>query len=336
MHNMLSYEQPLPRKLVHKWSPEQILLTDCIQTAEDEFYLGAILPRTHVLYCENYLHGYEADIQCLVEICRQACFVTAHHYYDVPVSEPSFQFLFQRLNARIHSFLPKSCTPESPVTNPVELVVKCCVVNKRKRGSNYSGLNWTFSVFDAAGGEVMATIEIGQTWVEKGLWLNYRDIMRRDRELPQKNLLPTPAASEVSPLRVNRKDIRNILIHRARREAGVFVADLQADARHPGFFDHAIDHIYAMVQLEASRQFAFFMLTDDPSYAADDYVITGCISEYLSVAEFDVPVTLTGRRTGHSEHIEFSVSMTQQNRKVSEFTLIMIEKRISYENSRAS
>lgn len=323
MHNTLSYDQPLPRKLVHKWSPEQILLTDCIKTGEDEFHLGAILPRTHVLYCEDYLHGRETDIQCLVEVCRQACFVTAHRYYDVSVSEPSFQFLFQNLNARILRLLPWARMPDSPVNDPVELVVKCSVTNKRKRGSDYSGLSWAFTIFDAAGGEAIATIDIGQTWIEKYLWLSYRDIMRKDRGLPFKNMLPTPEASDVSPSRVKRQDNRNILIRRARREADGFLAELEADARHPGFFDHAIDHIYAMVQLEASRQFAFFMLTENPDYLAEDYVITGCISAYMSVAEFDVPVTLTGRRTENSEHNEFSVSMAQQNRNVSEFTVTL-------------
>jgi hypothetical protein len=327
MHNTLSYDQPLPRKLVHKWSPEQILLTDCIQTGEDEFHLGAILPRTHVLYCEDYLNSPETDIQCLVEVCRQACFVTAHRYYDVPVSAPSFQFLFQKLSAHIHSLLPVSRSPDEPVYDPVELVVKCCVMNKRKRGSDYSGLSWAFTISDTASGQTMAAIDIGQTWVEKGLWLSYRDIMRRDRGLPVKNMPSIPAPSDISPLRVKRQDKRNILIRRARKEGDGFVADLEVDARHPGFFDHAIDHIYAMVQLEATRQFAFFMLTENQGCAADDYVIASCVSEYLSVAEFDVPVTLTGRRTEHSEHIEFSINMTQQNRNVSEFTLTLTKKR---------
>ncbi|MCE0828843.1 AfsA-related hotdog domain-containing protein [Buttiauxella ferragutiae] len=334
MHNTLSYDQLLPRKLVHKWSPEQILLTDCMKTGEDEFYLGAILPRTHVLYCEDYLNSREADIQCLVEVCRQACFVTAHRYYDVPVRTPSFQFLFQKLRAHIQRVVPVLRSAEAPVSDPVELMVKCCVKNKRKRGRDYSGLEWAFTVFDTAGGEPIATIDIVQVWIEKDLWLKYRDIMRRDRELPVKNKLPTPAASDVSPQRVKRQDKRNILIHRARKEGDGFVAELEADARHPGFFDHAIDHIYAMVQLEASRQFAFFILTENQGYTADDYVITGCVSEYLSVAEFDVPVMLTGRKIEYSDHIEIPINMIQQSRNVSKFTLTLTKTRISNENSR--
>lgn len=332
MHNGLSYDQLLPRKLLHKWSPEQIMLTDCIQTGEDEFHLAAIMPRTHVLYCEDYLHNRVTDIQCLVEICRQACFVTAHRYYDVPVSTPSFQFLLQELSAQLSSGLSRPRSPAEPVNAPVELDVKCTVAKKRKRGSKYSGLSWAFTVYDAAVGEEIAAIAIKQVWIEKPVWLKYRDIMRSDRGLPAENMLPIPAASDVAPERVKRQDKRNILIRRARAEGDNFVAELEADARHPGFFDHAIDHIYAMVQLEASRQFAFFMLTETSGNAADDFVITGCVSKYLTVAEFDMPVTLTGRRTEHLENIVFSISMIQQNRNVSEFTLTLVEKRIHNEN----
>ncbi|WJV55336.1 AfsA-related hotdog domain-containing protein [Prodigiosinella aquatilis] len=327
MRNSLSYEQPLPRKLVHKWSPEQILLTDCIQTGEDEFHLGAILPRTHVLYCENYLQNDEPDIQCLVEICRQACFVTAHRFYSVPVSTPSFQFLFQKLSAHLSKSSLMLYSSNSPVKNPVELDVKCTVMDKRKRGSGYSGLSWVFNLYDVASSTEIATIHIKQTWIEKPVWLKYRDIMRMDRGLPADNMLPTPEVSDVLSGRVKRQDRRNILIRRARAEGGGFIAEMEADARHPGFFDHAIDHIYAMVQLEASRQFIFFMLTETQFNSTDDFMITGCVSEYLSVAEFDVPVKLAGRKVEHPTDIVFSVSMMQQNRKVSEFTLTVANKK---------
>src|SRR5438105_2025997 len=76
---------------------------------------------------------------------------------------------------------------------------------------------------------------------------------------------------------------------------GGYRATVRGDLRHPVMFDHPADYIFAMVQLEASRQLALFAAARRLGLPATDLEMCGVTAEYLAVAEFDLPTVLSAR-----------------------------------------
>lgn len=79
----LSNDKIVSKKLVHKWSLDQVFITDFEQTSTTEMILSAELPRSHGFYCEFPTQERVPDLALLIEVCRQACFVVAHKQLDV-------------------------------------------------------------------------------------------------------------------------------------------------------------------------------------------------------------------------------------------------------------
>ncbi|MEV8057742.1 AfsA-related hotdog domain-containing protein [Streptomyces antimycoticus] len=315
----VGHRQTIARELVHKWSIDEVFITDFEPISDDRMALGTQLPRAHGFYCEYPLQNRQPDLALLVEVCRQACFVVAHEQFGVPVEGNNYQFLFQELDAELVS------ERTLDTTRPVNAVVTSTVERVWKRGNVFSGLLWRFVV--QADEEELAVIRIRMTWIERTKWREMRLLMRRSRSLPLDLKMPDPPTTSLTPQEVGRVNPENIVLAGLSYGDEVSTATVRADIAHPVLFDHPIDHIYGMVQLEAARQLAVATLSMRTGTPASAITMTACATSFTSVAEFDLPTELRARigttDDPGKEHLgtPLTIEVSQQGRVVSRFDL---------------
>ncbi|WP_413803251.1 AfsA-related hotdog domain-containing protein [Streptomyces iranensis] len=315
----VGHRQTITRELVHKWSIDEVFITDFEPISEDRMALGAQLPRAHGFYCEYPLQNRQPDLALLVEICRQACFVVAHQQFGVPVEGNNYQFLFQELDAELVNKRPLD------TTRPVNAVVDSAVERVWKRGNMVSGLLWRFVV--QANEEKLAVIRIRMTWIERTKWREMRVFMRRGRSLPSELKMPDPPTTSLTPQEVGRVNPENIVLADLSYDDEVSTATIRADIGHPVLFDHPIDHIYGMVQLEAARQLAVATISRRTGTPASEIRMTACATSFTSVAEFDLPTELRARVGSADDPAKkhlgtpLTIEVSQQGRVASRFDL---------------
>ncbi|AUY53121.1 AfsA-related hotdog domain-containing protein [Streptomyces sp. CB01881] len=283
----IAHRQTIPRELVHKWSIDEVFITDFSVTSDREMLMGVQLPRAHSFYCEYPLQNHQPDLALLVEVCRQACFVVAHSQFGIPVEGNDYQFLFQELDARLADEKPLD------TTRPVNAVLESTVEREWRRGRVLSGLLWNFVI--RVDGAKVADVRIRMTWIKRTTWREMRNFMRKGRELPIQLVFPEPPTTTVSPQEVGRVNPENIVLADLALADDVSTATVRADIRHPVLFDHPIDHIFGMVQLEAARQLALATISRRTGTPAAELEMTACATSYTSVAEFDLPTELRAR-----------------------------------------
>ncbi len=323
MSVQLNYDQILPKALVHKWSIDQVLLTDVAQVSATQMLLGGQVPRSHGLYCEHHLAGNRnPDIAALVEMCRQGCFVVAHRGFDVPLVGNRFQFLFQELDAEL-SLPPARASGQAEVLRPVNLRLACDIERQWRRGTELSGLAWVFRLHTEDGSRDVGRVRIRQMWIDREQWRQMRAMMRRDRGLPEEARIAVPPPSEMDPATVGKVNPSNVLLARAWPTREGFEAVARVDIHHPVFFDHSIDHIYAMVQTEAARQLALHAVASKQGLPALQLEVCGCVARYESVGEFDVETRLVAQLdTGNDAATSrVSIALMQDQRRISTFTI---------------
>ncbi|WP_175772857.1 AfsA-related hotdog domain-containing protein [Paraburkholderia phenazinium] len=322
MNARIDFDQILPKTLVHKWSIDQVLLTSYVQQSRTETLLGAQLPRSHGLYCENMTENRNPDIAALIEICRQSCFVIAHTQFEVPLSGNHFQFLFQELEATTFpTQLTSKASNEPTVKQPILIVASSAVEREWKRGTGTSGLSWNFKLRTRDELD-LGNVRIQQTWIERAKWKEMRGVMRRGRGLPPQPTLESPPDSELRPSEVARSNPQNVVLQRVHKIEDRYEAVARVDIRHPVLFDHSIDHIYAMVQTEASRQLALYAAADVLDVTAFDLEVGNCIAKFISVGEFDVETKLVATVSVVPNGLaDVTVVISQNDRTVSRFSL---------------
>lgn len=319
----LNYDQTLPKALVHKWSIDQVLLTDHAVISPTQMVLGGQLPRSHGLYCEHNLAGERnPDFAALVEMCRQSCFVVAHRGFEVPLVGNRFQFLFQELDAELR-LPPARASGRAQVLRPVNLRLNSEIERQWRRGSELSGLAWVFQLSSEDGSRDVGRVRIRQMWIDREQWRNMRSMMRRDRGLPDQTEISVPPPSEIDPATVGKVNPANVLLARAWPTQTGFEAVARVDIRHPVLFDHSIDHIYAMVQTEAARQLALYAVAQRQGMSSLLLEVSRCTARFESVGEFDLETRLVAQINPETQDTACSVSVVlmQGQRRISTFQM---------------
>jgi hypothetical protein len=318
----LSFEGTLSKALVHKVSIDQVLLTDYQAQPDKGTLLYAQLPRSHGFYCEHIVDARRFDLVALVEICRQACFVVAHTQFGVPLEGNGYQFLFQELDATL-SAERSEIFDQQAGARPVQLVVKSTIEKewKKKSGVTY-GLVWLYSLATTDGVDV-AQIRIRQTWLERSKWREIRQIMKRERSIAPDMAIPAAPATELKPADVARINPHNLVLHGLRHVGtGCYEAEARIDTRHPVLFDRATEHIYAMIQIEVSRQLALYAVARTFGVEAFELDVWKVKSTFETVGELQLAArAMANVRVDDSDRLSATVSVTisQQDRAISIF-----------------
>jgi hypothetical protein len=315
----VSHAQILPRRLVHKDGFDDVFLTSFAARGQRESVLGAALPRSHGFYCERSVGNRVSDLALLIEICRQACFVVAHEQFAVPLGgADDAKFLMRELSGEFVDSAPLD------THEPVNVVVHCEIEHIARRARTISGLVWAFEV--RVGGVVVGRARMAQTLMSRTVWAQLRSRLRADRGLPTPMAeVRPPGPSTLAPAEVGRFNPDNVVLTDLSEADSGYRARMRADLRHPVLFDHPADYIFAMVQLEASRQLSLVAAARRLGLPATRLEMWAVAAQYLSVAEFDLPTVLYAKFAAPPVADQFDLRLDidafQQGRRVSTFRL---------------
>lgn len=234
------FEQPVPRRFVHRASVAEVLLTGfAADRRPDTFLLAAQWPRGHGYYVTS--RGVH-DPLLFAETIRQTGLMIGHTGYDVPLENP---YVMHRLSYEIS---PAGLACEGVPTNLI-LAVECSELRFCKdqlRG-------FRFDVELRRDSRIVGTGSCATACMTPAAYRRLRGGAGAVSLPTDPLVLPEP----VSPALVG-KDTRADVVLSPTDADDTWL--LRCDAAHPVLFDHPVDHAPGMVLIEAMRQSAHCLL----------------------------------------------------------------------------
>lgn len=264
----------VPRQLVHRAALSETLLTGWRRTGDDRFSLSAQWPRAHGLHVSSDWSAY--DPLLVVETVRQAGTLITHAEYDVPLDH---QFVMREF----HVTTRQGALAVDPL--PAEPEVELVFTEVQYRGRRPAGARYTAQV--RREGEPVATADVAFTVVGGPV---YRRL--RGGRTPE-SVTVTPLPDGLAPAAVDRALPTDVVLAPAD---GTDRWQLRVDTAHPVFFDHPLDHIPGMLLLEAARQAARLLRTDEQTPVAYHAL-------FHRYAELDEPVWIEAKG-GHGTDVQ--------------------------------
>jgi nitroreductase len=303
----------MPRGLVHRTAVAEVFLTGAERRDDDTFDMYAQIPRSHAFYGDTLGPGTSYDPMVLVEIARQSCAALTHEYLGVALSQ---RFLLRTAELRL-----LDPTRMMMKTVPTEVVARSRIERRFADRSGLTGL--TVRCTTIIDDVVAAAARMKFSWVDSSTWT---DLRRENRS--RYGLAGQPTTVAAHPPRaaahaVGRWNPANVVIAEPRygREGDV-VAFLVVDTAHPTMFDHPLDHVPGMLQLEAFRQLS--VVAAARSQAAPAAVwLTGLSARFRAFTELDVPSVC--RLVPFEPPGAFRCTLSQAGSVVSEATVHLAE-----------
>ncbi|WP_194833131.1 ScbA/BarX family gamma-butyrolactone biosynthesis protein [Nocardia sp. XZ_19_369] len=269
----LSFEQTVPRALVHRAAVNEVFLTDGVAIGKREWAVAAMLPRSHMLFNDGGNPDY-LDTIAIMEVTRQVTEYVAHRFVHVPDN----QFLVFR-DMRIDIFAPERLRA-GPAPARVLTIVNA-------RTSERLAQHPVSIIVD--GHECGRA---GGRWLP--LPLHYYEYIRERARQKTLARSPEPArpvdpSAMLAPDRVGRGQPRNVLLANGIvSESDTMTFLLVVDQTHPVFFDHPMDHVPGMLMLEAARQASLATLSEHRSADPRRCLIVGCEVDFGNFCEPDL------------------------------------------------
>jgi hypothetical protein len=285
----LRFDRNVSRELVHRKALPEVLIADTVQVADNEFLLGAQLPRAHTLWSDRVYPYYDPLIT--IEVCRQACLAVPQRYFDVG---PDWQFISKRIDFCVVNLDAFSDDEASPP----EGILRARFSNRRERHGMLCGISVQSEL--TIDGISAATVTGDLMFFPRVTYERLRAQQRKHKAL---DTGPLNTPRPIDPASVGRTFPRNVTISESKTSPAVeesrFVAIV--DQRHPTFFDHPLDHVPGALLVEIYRQAAIAVATGDTAATPAAAVITRCDVQLSDFAELGAPVECSARVTDRSE-----------------------------------
>jgi 2-oxo-3-(phosphooxy)propyl 3-oxoalkanoate synthase len=294
----LSFEQTVPRSLVHKRSLENVLLTEVGACGEDRFYCAGRVPTAHRFF-NDAGRSPHTDILFFTELGRQASLAVSHRFLNVGQDDG---FVFEGFEATLAPGAWTAAFTPSPEAVLVEIHAR--EITRRRNG-----------VVSRVLADHVMWIGGEQVFLGTGAWtIQPAALFQRLRRASARGAAPAidPAGAEATTrARLARARGDNVVISSPQRgeAAGEWTASLIVDPAHSYFFDHACDHVPGMLPIEGCAQLAL---------AVDAAGDRSCVASYdMTFGHFvqnDRPTTLVARPAGTSltsGERRFSIAVTQ-------------------------
>ncbi|WGW12205.1 AfsA-related hotdog domain-containing protein [Saxibacter everestensis] len=303
-----SHESFVPRKLVHRLSISEVLMTDARRTGRNTYICGAQWPRWHVFY-ENRPFGF--DTALIEETLRQATILVCHKFYDVPFD---YHFLLLRMRFAIgHQCAMSQIEPEELSLNlrfdriryQGKRLFACrsrAQLKARGQTIGYASADArivTPPVYQRMRGATMPELDVSVEGRAKGRADGRADISAEARagvradisaegpagvrlvgEFPDDG---APATGPIPAPAVGKTSAWNVCIG---PPTSAFHWPLLVDTSNPVFFDHPLDHTPGMLLLESMRQ-AVRLALADPSADFDSLD-----AKFTSFVEIGLPADI--------------------------------------------
>ncbi|GAA3990211.1 ScbA/BarX family gamma-butyrolactone biosynthesis protein [Allokutzneria multivorans] len=306
----LDFSQIVPHKLVHRASLCEVFLTSAVGVDADTFDVGTQVPRTHSLYGDRISLPTHYDPLLYVEAARQACIYIAHQYFGAPLG---YHFILRDAEMEVvdHGGL-------TVLAVPTNAVLRCSVVRRFKnRDGEVTGLRVLVTLL--VSGEAAMTVQMSYSWVPAEKWESMRADNRVALALPlEPHAAPLPPRA--NPASVDRLNPANVVISPPRATTSGRTSSLVVDTAHPALFDHPLDHVPGMLQLEAFRQLAIT--------TAGFGKLTGMSAKFVGFGELDLPNECESAIVSAGDDVEVRCAVRQEGRTVAEalVTLVMADR----------
>jgi 2-oxo-3-(phosphooxy)propyl 3-oxoalkanoate synthase len=295
----LSFEQTVPRALVHKRSLENVLLTEVGACAEDRFYCAGRVPAAHRFF-NDAGRSPHTDILFFTELGRQASLAISHQFLRVG---PDDVIVFEGSEATLAPGAWTAALQASP--NDVLVEIHAREITRCRH-----------DVVSRVVAEHVMWIGGEQVFLGTGAWtVQPAALFQRLRRTSgcgpvATGTVPT-GTSPTTRARLPRASGDNVVISPVRPgdAPDEWAASLIVDPGHPYFFDHACDHVPSMLLLEGCAQMALAVDTTASRASVASYDLT-----FGQFVECDRPATLTALPAGTSltsGERRFSIAVTQ-------------------------
>jgi hypothetical protein len=277
-------------ELVHRSAESEVLITSISRDGDDAYLVAARWPREHTFYQPD--EAGRLDPMLVAETMRQAGIAVAHAGYDVP-------FGTQFIMADICFYLINT-TALIVGTGQPHIVVSVSCSDFVSRGRTLRRARFHVRLLRdgarfAYGSGLLVCLPAGA----------YERL--RTRRGP-----PSPAESRwqprVHPAVVGRRWEGDVLLCDGpdwRRGSSSASWHVQVDPSHPALFDHPLDHLPGMVQLEAFRQAALALT--GPAGDGRRHRFLGCDVRFLRMAHVQASVRCRARRLeSHTVQVELA------------------------------
>lgn len=276
----LNFASTVDLALLHRRNPDEAFLTDAVSTGPDGFVAAAVLPPGHPHYAGHTGPSRDQDPMLLLECARQAETYAAHTMYGV---EQGAHFVLRNWSAEFAAAPP-------PSAGPVRLTIACETANARRAGNRTSGLDYDLRL--RAGGAQVGRVRMEVGYVSAAAYRVIRSRRHQGAPPSSDDLLPA-AGQPVDPARVGRRRATDAVLLDVAADGGTVTAALRVPVENASMFDHAQDHVPAMVLIEAARQIAALATAEWGGGAADRTRMTQMSAAFDAYAELTEPIVIT-------------------------------------------
>lgn len=253
----LHYSSTVGRDMVHKNAVNEVFLTDSAEH-DGHYYFGAELPTSHSYY--NDTEDRQFDTLAIVEASRQAETMLAHKYLGV---EKGTHFLLHQWQYSISDLSNYSSSDK-----PMSLLMDVKVSNQRHVGTRLRSASENINIFVKSNTSEMVKvgkIDFDVSYVTPETYAAVR--AAAPTEIARSTEL-TAVPTTVEPDSIGRSLPSNVVVTNPERSSHGMRAQLRPPLNNRSMFDHAQDHVPAMVIMEAARQL-IALCNNNPSFSLD-------------------------------------------------------------------
>ena len=299
----LSFARTVDRTLIHRRRAGEAFLTDAVRTGPHGFVAAALLPPAHPHYGAHTGPSRDRDPMLLLECARQAETYAAHTMFGV---EPDGRFVLRNWSAEFAAAAapaapapaapapaaPAPAAPAPAAAGPTELLMTAVTRNPRLVRDRIRGLDYDLELWAAGARVGRVSMEVG--YLSDAAYTLIRSRRHHGPPPSSDDLVPAEGCP-VAPARVGRVRATDALLLDVAAGARAVTAVLRVPVENPSLFDHAQDHVPAMVLVEAARQLAALATQEwdgDPPERTGMAAMRSSFSAYAELAE---PVGMTAR-----------------------------------------
>jgi nucleoside diphosphate kinase len=285
----IEFARTVDRESVHRRAVSEVFVTSAVAVDADTFDVGTQIPRQHGYFSDHVWSPAACDPMFFVEACRQGAYVIAHDFLGAPHSD---QFLLRRIEVEITE--PDLLAVRE---TPAEARIRCRLERRyRDRNGRNAGFQLRCRAHIDEREALSAMMDV--RWVSPEQWAALRGAGRGGLDLLA-GLVPSPQSPRLAADVLGRRNPANVVISSLSQPAyagsadgpdadmrHAWSADIVVDPRHPTLFDHPLDHIPGMLQLEAMRQLSTAVLGSALDVPASSTRLTALGIRFISFGEF--------------------------------------------------
>ncbi len=293
----LSFATTVDLALLHRRNPSEAFLTGAVRTGPDRFDAAALLPPEHPHYAGHTGPSRRRDPMLLLECARQAETYAAHALFGV---EPDAHFVLRNWSAE---FFPAPAdspdgiadASEPDASVPTELLITAVTANPRVVRDRVRGLDYQLELW--ADGALAGRVRMEVGYLSHPAYLVVRSRQHPGGLPSSDDLLPDGPSPDgcrpAPPARVGRTRATDTVLLDVASGPRTVTARLRTPVENASLFDHAQDHIPAMVLVEAARQLAALATEQWGGPAPERTRMTAMSSSFSAYAELAEPIELT-------------------------------------------